>query len=347
MKILIIDDDPLSLKLLEYLAKKAGDVSPVCFQSPSDALKWSQDNESDLILVDYTMPEINGIDFIKMFKLIPKREKIPIIMITGETERSVRHEALLEGANDFITKPPDTTEFIARVSNMLAISRYQKTLNDRAEWLQKEVKKATEEILLREVETIFCLSKATELRDPETAHHIMRMSNYSHLIAVNLGLNSHDQDLILKIAPMHDIGKVGIADSILLKPGPLNDEEFKIMTTHTILGYDILKDSRSDVLRQASLIALYHHERYDGKGYPMGLVGEEIPLLARIVAVADVFDALTSDRPYKKAWPVDEARRYIESVSGSQFDRGCVEALLKGWDRVIEIKATLPDSLSK
>ncbi|MCX8027381.1 MAG: response regulator [Thermodesulfovibrionales bacterium] len=343
MKILIIDDDILSLKLLSQLSKKAGDVEAVCFQTPIEALKWAQDNEPELVLVDYTMPDMNGIDFIRKFKTIPKRATIPIIMITGVAENAIRYEALLSGANDFLTKPVDSTEFIARVRNMLALSEYQKMLSDRAEWLQNEVKKATQEIILREIETIYCLSRATELRDPETGEHILRMSNYSHHIAENLGLNPNDQELLLKIAPMHDIGKVGIADSILLKPDKLTEEEYKTMTTHTIIGYNILKDSRSDVLREASFIALYHHERYDGKGYPMGLKGEEIPLFSRIVAVADVFDALTSVRPYKKAWEVEEACKYLKSVAGSQFDAACVDAFFKNWQRVIDIKNRYPN----
>lgn len=343
MKVLIVDDDVLSLKVLDIMSKKAGNVESFCFQSPLDALKWAEENDPDLILVDYTMPQLNGIEFINKIKSIPKKDTIPIIMITGEAEISIRYDALIKGATDFITKPVDQTEFIARVRNMLSLSEYQKVLSNRADWLQQEVKKATQEIIFREIETIYCLSKATEIRDPETGQHILRMSNYSHHIAENLGLTSNEKDLILKIAPMHDIGKVGISDSILLKPGKLTDEEFRTMAQHTLIGYDILKDSRSDVLREASLIALYHHERYDGKGYPFNLKGEEIPLFSRIVAVADVFDALTSDRPYKKAWGIDESRKYIESVAGTQFDEKCVEAFLKNWDRVIEIKNMYPN----
>ncbi|HIJ59362.1 MAG TPA: response regulator [Nitrospirae bacterium] len=343
MIVQIIDDDRINLKILEAMTRRVPNTTPYCFSSPLEALKWNQDNEPDLILVDYIMPHINGIEFIQKVKSLKGISEVPIIMITGESEKSIRYRALEIGVNDFLNKPVDSTEFIARLRNMLIIRQNQKELSKRADWLATEVKKATREIELREMETIYCLSRATELRDPETGEHILRMTYYSHHILRNLGLEEFQQELILKIAPMHDIGKVGITDSILLKPGKLTDEEFSIMTTHTTIGYNILKDSTSKVLQEASIIALNHHEKYDGTGYPNKLKGEEINLFSRVVAVADVFDALTSVRPYKKAWKVEDALSYITNSSGTHFDPQCVEAFLKNWDNVLKIKKLYSD----
>lgn len=193
------------------------------------------------------------------------------------------------------------------------------------------------------METIYCLSRATEIRDPETGGHILRIAHYSQHIAMHLGLSDEAQELMLKISPMHDVGKVGIEDSILLKPGKLSAEEFEIMTTHTTIGYNILKDSRSNMLQEASLVALYHHEKYDGTGYPKRLKGQEIPLNSRIVAVADVFDALTSERSYKKAWDIEEALKYIKGSSGTHFAPECVDAFISDFNRVLTIKEQYKD----
>ena len=327
------------------MTAKAGNTEAICFSAPKEALRWCDSAQPDIVIVDYMMPVMNGIDFIKAFRGKPHCVEVPIIMVTGENERAIRYEALNMGANDFLNKPVDSTEFIARLRNMLKLREHQRELSQRAEWLQKEVKKATAEILLREMETIYCLSRATEIRDPETGGHILRIAHYSQHIAKHLGLSDEEREWILKISPMHDIGKVGIADSILLKPGKLTPEEFEVMTTHTTIGYNILKDSRSKVLQEASLVALYHHEKYDGSGYPHILKGLEIPLYSRIVTLADVFDALTSVRPYKKAWPVEEALKYINDSAGTHFDPDCVKAFTTDWQRVLAIKEVYKDDI--
>jgi response regulator RpfG family c-di-GMP phosphodiesterase len=250
----------------------------------------------------------------------------------------VRYRALDVGASDFLTKPVDKIEFLARASNMLALSDVRKKLADRAAWLADEVHKATSEILQRERETVIRLSKAAEYRDPETGAHILRMAHFSELIAKGLGLSAVDQELLLEAAPMHDIGKVGIADNILLKPGRLTPDEFEIMKQHAIFGYEILKGSSSRVLQAGADIARAHHEKFDGSGYPNGLRGDSIPIFSRIVAVADVFDALTSERPYKEAWPLEQAVEHLRSNAGSHFDPACVEAFLAQWSVVLEIR---------
>lgn len=216
-------------------------------------------------------------------------------------------------------------------------------LADRAEWLAKEVRKATNEITQRERETVFRLSKAAEYRDRETGAHILRMAHYSQLIARGLGLSIDDQNLLLEAASMHDIGKVGIADNILLMPRRLDSDEFEIMKQHALYGYEILKESSSQVLQAGAAIAKGHHEKFDGSGYPSGLKGQEIPIFSRIVAVADVFDALTSERPYKQAWTLENAADYLRDNAGSHFDPEYVAIFFEQWDAVLDIRQRFQD----
>jgi putative two-component system response regulator len=237
----------------------------------------------------------------------------------------------------------DKVELTARVNNLLALRKSQQQLANRADWLAEEVAKATAEIAAREKEAILRLSRAAEYRDPETGSHLLRMSNYTRLIAVQLGLPPAEQELLLESSPMHDIGKVGTPDHILLKPGRLTPEEFEIMKQHATIGYEILRDSVSPLLQCAAKLALAHHEKFDGSGYPQGLAGEAIPLHGRIVAVADVFDALTSERPYKKAWTLDAAVDFLKTNAGSHFDPVCVEAFLAAWPQVLEIRQRYQD----
>jgi len=265
------------------------------------------------------------------------------LMITANDQKQIRYRALEVGATDFLTKPVDKMEFMARANNMLQLGASRKALADRAQWLAEEVRKATAEIVRRERETVVRLSKAAEYRDPETGAHILRMAHYSELIAKALGLPLAEQELLLEASPMHDIGKVGIADNILLKPGRLTPPEFEIMKQHAAFGYEILRGSSSRVLQAGAEIARDHHEKYDGSGYPRGLAGEEIPIFSRIVAVADVFDALTSERPYKKAWTLERAADHIKANSGAHFDPNCVDAFFSHWTDVLEIRERYKD----
>jgi len=264
-------------------------------------------------------------------------------MITANDQLEVRYHALEDGANDFLSKPIDKIEFKARVRNMLALRANQKRLEDQASWLAEEVVKATEEIVGRERETILRLSRAAEYRDPETGAHILRMAHYAWLIAVRLGLPVPQQQLLLEAAPMHDVGKVGVPDHILLKPAKLDTHEFEIMKQHAQMGYRILAGSQSPLLQMAAEVALHHHEKFDGTGYPLGLVGDTIPLTARIVAVADVFDALTSARPYKPAWDIDRAVEFMRAERGRHFDPRCVDAFLHDFDEVLAIRERYRD----
>lgn len=344
MNVLIVDDDATNLALCSYLLEALPDVTPIEAADPAEALDWCRDNDPDVVLLDYMMPGMDGMQFLRGFRDLPGKDAVPVIMITADSEVGVSHQALQLSANDFLTKPVNKVELRARVSNMLTLRQAHLNQTTRADRLDEEVRRATTSLLAREEETVHRLSRAAEFRDPETGAHLLRMANYTHHIAARLGLPDSEQLLLLAAAPMHDIGKVGIPDHILLKPGRLDAEEMAIMRRHPQIGADILKDSTSPLLQAAAKIALAHHERYDGNGYPYGLKGDAIPLYARIVAVADVFDALTSARPYKPAWSLGRARAFLEENSGSHFDPACVEAFLSDWDAVLAVHALYPDS---
>jgi putative two-component system response regulator len=349
--VLIIDDNATNLMLFKHLLSKLPEIEVTTFDDPLAAVEWCTEHTPDMVIVDYMMPVMDGLEFISTFRGLPGRHDIPLIMITADTESDVRHRALELGAHDFLTKPVDKTELTARARNLLALRRSQVQLANRAQWLAQEVKKATSEIRARESEirarekeVILRLSRAAEYRDPETGAHLLRMANYTRLIAANIGLPQQEQDLLLEAAPMHDMGKVGIADNILLKPGKLTPEEYEIMKTHAAIGYEILRDSVSPLLKTASILAWTHHEKFDGSGYPRGLQGEDIPLHGRIVAVADVFDALTSSRPYKLAWPLERAIEFLKEGRGTHFDPVCVDAFLSDMPAIMAIRDQYQDA---
>lgn len=343
LRIAIIDDNLVNLKVMESLVKRTAEITPQVFQDSAAGLAWCMENLPDLVIVDYMMPPPDGLAFIREFRTRPAHADVPVLMITADHEKQTRYAALEAGASDFLTKPIDNAEFRARLKNMLSLRRNHKALEDRAAWLAEKVAAATSEILDREREMVTRLSRAAEFRDPETGAHIMRMAHYSRFIAERLGLYPEDQELILSAAPMHDIGKIAIPDHILLKPGKLDADELEIMKTHARKGYEILSGSRSKVLDLAGLIAHTHHEKYDGSGYPRGLRGEEIPIEGRIVAVADVFDALTSARPYKVPWEVDRTLDWLQSEAGGHFDPACVAAFLACRDNILDIQQRFQD----
>lgn len=343
-RIAIIDDSDINLTLLKALVMKLGDCEPISFQESPVGLAWCCENLPDLIIVDYMMPELDGMQFIERLRAVGGREEIPLLMITANDDKDVRYAALQIGATDFLTKPVDRIEFSARVRNMLALGNSRRQLADRAAWLADEVKKATLVIHSREQELLFRMSRAAEFRDPETGAHIQRMAHFSRLIAATLGLSASDQELILQAAPMHDVGKIGIPDYILLKPARLTPEEFEVMKGHSRLGFELLNGSDSKILQAAASIAIAHHEKYDGSGYPYGVAGEAIPLFGRIVAVADVFDALTSERPYKKAWELGRSVDFLRDGSGQHFDPACVNAFLASLDEALVIQSRFQDA---
>lgn len=341
---LIIDDQFTSRLVLEKLVLSIDDsvVSHVV-EEPLMALTWLQDHEPDLILTDYKLPNFDGVELTRRIRSIPRLADVPIIMVTSSSELSVRYEALESGATDFLTKPVDHHECRARCRNLLMLRHQQLLLRDKTQWLEIRVSQAMREVLQREQETLLRLAKAGEYRDQETGNHVMRMSKYSRLIAEGLGLSDETCATIEVAAPMHDIGKIGVPDHILLKPGPLSREESTVMQNHAMIGYEILKGSPSKFLTMGATIARGHHEKWDGSGYPDQIGGKEIPIAARIVAVADVFDALTSARPYKKPWSIVDAVAYLNKEKGSHFDPDCVDAFLDQAEKISSIQLAFAD----
>ena len=336
LAVVVIDDSRSSLDHLAGLVTALPGCAPHPFLSSAQALDWCQRHEPDLVLVDYQMPPPDGLAFIEAFRRQAGCAEVPVVMITSHNDRTLRHMALGLGATDFLNKPVDEYEFLARARNLLKLRRSHLVLCNRSQWLADEVRKATLAMALRERETILFLSRAAEHRDPETGDHLVRMAAYSRLIAEALGLPGEEVELIHAAAPMHDIGKIGIPDQILLKPGRLMPDEMRVMQQHTVIGHEILAGSTAPLLRTACAIAVSHHERFDGGGYPHGLAGAEIPLVGRITALADVFDALCSVRPYKPAWPLERAHDYVVRNRGLHFDPACVDAFLQHWPQVVE-----------
>ncbi len=347
MNVVIVDDTQINVTLMQALVNRIDGCKPISFTDSAAGLAWCLTNQPDLVIVDYMMPAPDGIEFIQRLRAEPGKAELPILMVTADHEKEVRYRALETGANDFLTKPVDRIEFTSRVKNMLAIRKSHLALTDRAAWLAEEVGKATAEIREREREAVFRLARAAEFRDPETGAHIQRMAHYSKLIAAQLGLDQAQQDLILEAAPMHDVGKLGTPDMILLKPGKLTPEEFAVMKQHASIGWEILKGSAAPTLQVAAEIAYTHHEKYDGSGYPRGLAGEQIPLFGRIVALADVFDALTSARPYKAAWELDKALAFIVEGRGTHFDPACTDAFLAVQKAVVVVREQFRDPVEE
>ena len=335
MKILSVDDNKTNLLIIESYAKILS-LGIDSFLNPIEALENSNNLEYDLVIVDYMMPEMNGLDFIKIFR--QKYENIPIIMLTAVgDDMNLQIKALEYGANDFLSKPINAPAFKARIINMLKLRKSQLLLQDKALLLEDEVNKATLRLKESERETLQMLGKSAEYKDPETNAHTQRVAYYSKLLARAYGLDDSLQDIIFYASPFHDLGKIGIPDNILLKPGKLDTDEFEIMKKHSQIGYEILKGAKSKYLKAGGVIAYNHHEKYDGSGYPNGLKGESIPIFGRITAIADVFDALTSVRPYKKAWELEDAFEFLIKEKEIHFDPKLVDLFIKNKDEVIKI----------
>lgn len=343
-RVIIVDDRNTARTLLEGLAKSLEPgIVVASFSEPQEALAHMETRIPDLIITDYRMPGMDGIEFTRRVRAQKNLADVPLIIVTVVEDRQIRYQALENGATDFLTRPIDPQECRARCINLLALRRNQKIVSSHSQWLEAQVYQATQEVRARERETLLKLAKAGEYRDEDTGNHIIRMAKYSRFIAEELNLTPYECEEIESAAPMHDIGKIGISDLILLKPGAHTPEESMIMRRHPEIGFEILSGSPSRYLQMGAIIALGHHEKFDGTGYPHGHAGSAIPLPARIVAVADVFDALTSIRPYKKAWTFQNALEYVQSNSGKHFDPDCVRAFEKRVDAVAQIMQELGD----
>jgi putative two-component system response regulator len=336
--ILILDDEGANVRLLEKTLRLEGYRNLAGIQDSRLAIGLIRERQPALMLLDLNMPYLDGFEVMESLKALDFPAQPAILVLTAQNDREHRIRALATGARDFLTKPFDRQELLARVRNLLEVERYKRLMHDQNQWLEQKVKERTEQIFATQLQIVRRLGRAAEYRDNETGYHIIRMSQTSALLGRAVGLSRDACELILHASPMHDIGKIGIPDRILLKPGNLEPDEWEIMKTHTLIGADILDGDDSELLSLARLIALTHHEKWDGSGYPQGLKGEEIPLAGRIVALADVFDALTSERPYKKAWAVDQAVNHVRGESGTHFDPDLVTAFLALLPEILEIR---------
>jgi two-component system, response regulator RpfG len=338
--VLIVDDQSTSRTILSHVVRSINPkIKVVEKNNPEQALEWATNHVADLVFVDYVMPEMNGIDFVRLLKTLPSYESVPVIMITIKKDPETRYAALSAGVADFLSKPVDVLECTVRSKNLLTMQQQHTALQNKSNLFESLVRVATTEIRAREKETLMRLARAGEHKDYDTAMHLQRMSLYSRALAEKIGMSEEEAEIMELAAPLHDIGKIGIPDSILLKKGALDDVELKAMRKHPLIGYEILQDSPSKYLQKGSEIALAHHERFDGSGYPYNIKGTDIPLSARIVALADVFDALTSIRPYKEAWTIDQAFDYIRSESGKHFDPDLVNVMLTMRDTLEKIQS--------
>jgi putative two-component system response regulator len=304
---LLVDDSRSVLNFLKRHIEAGGLVEATTFLDPVEALACARERVFDLVLVDYEMPHMDGISFIRTFRTLPGCADTPIAMVTSRQTDDVKMEALQAGATDFLPKAPQSVEMTVRLRNLIQLGAAVRKLNDRAAHLASDVAAATRKLGEREEEIILRLALAVEYRDNDTGEHTLRVARYSRVIAEQLGLPPRLCRDIYLAAPLHDVGKVAIPDNILLKPGRLTDEEMAVIRTHAAIGEKILADSSCELIQLGAQIAAGHHERWDGAGYPNRLKADEIPVAARVVAVADVFDALTTRRPYKEPMPLEVA----------------------------------------
>jgi len=325
MRVLLVDDSRSSLAHLTAMLRQCEDLDIAAFLDPADALAEAGRERFDLAIVDNIMPGLDGVDLIALMRKTPYHQQIPMIMLTASDADDVKIRALEAGATDFLSKAQSRLELSIRLRNIVELARALRKLEDHVASQAEEIEAATHTLLLREEEMVFRLSRALEFRDNDTNDHTYRVAHYSRLIAERLGLPARERRAIFVAAPLHDIGKVAVPDRILLKPGALDQEERRVINTHANVGAHILSGSHSELIRLAATIAGGHHERWDGRGYPNGLAGEAIPLAARIVAVADVFDALTTVRPYKKAMSFEAAVDQLLAERGRHFDPVCVD----------------------
>ena len=343
-RILIVDDEPVNLKLLDRMLASEGYRYRVTVQDSREVIQHYQETKPDLILLDINMPHLDGYQVMEQLKRLNDPLLPPIVILTAQHGREHQLRALAAGARDFISKPFDRLELLMRVRNLLDAQLAHRLLHDQKAVLEEMVRIRTEALHQTRLQIVRRLGRAAEYRDNETGLHIIRMSRISALLAETLGWNEEQTILMLNASPMHDIGKIGIPDTILRKPGKLDADEWQIMQTHTTIGAALLENDDSDLLQLAREIALSHHEKWDGSGYPQALSENRIPQSGRIVAVADVFDALTSSRAYKKAWPTENAVRYILDNAGSHFDPEVVARFQAHLPAILAIRDQHPET---
>jgi putative two-component system response regulator len=332
-RILIIDDESANIALLVRVLRRAGFANLQWTEDPREVAELVRESEPDLILLDLRMPHMDGFEVLEQLRPeIGKTTYLPILVVSADITADAKTRALSQGAKDFLHKPFDLVEVMLRIRNLLETRHLYLELQRQNLVLEARVKERTQELEEAQIEVIDRLARAAEYRDHTTGQHTGRVGELSALLASTLRLPQEEVELIRKAAPLHDVGKICLSDAILLKPGRLSPAESELNRPHTTLGAELLAGGHFPLMRMAEEIALTHHERWDGAGYPRGLAGEDIPLSGRIVAVADVFDALVHERPYKRAWTVEEAVTEIAEQSGKQFDPEIVQAMLSLMD---------------
>lgn len=328
-KILVVDDNMTNVVLLQKLLEAEGYVNVEGITDSREVLAKFDGEDVDLILLDIRMPHMDGYAIMAELKKLPAQMVPPIMVLTAQTDMDTKIKALDAGAHDFLHKPFDRVEALTRIRNMVEVHLLHKQIHRQNEILEQKVQERTQELEDTRLEVVRRLGRAAEYKDNETGMHVVRMSKIAELLGRAMGMDDHEANMLLHASPMHDIGKIGISDSVLLKPGKLDPDEWEIMKTHVDIGGEILGDHPSPLMEMARTVALTHHEKWNGSGYPNGLSGEKIPLVGRVTAVADVFDALTSERPYKKAWPVEEAVDFMKNQAGQHFDPAVIEKFVE------------------
>lgn len=365
-KILIVDDEPINVKVCQKYLHELGYKHCIGLTDSTRTIAVLLEERPDIVILDVMMPIVSGVDVLKMIRKHDDLAHLPVLILTASSDRTTKLTVLNLGATDFLTKPIDPSEMAPRVRNVLSVKRYHDSLRDHAQALEEAVRQRTADLESSRLDVIHCLARAVEYRDDHTGRHVERVGRYSGIIAHALGLDAITAGMIEQASQLHDVGKIGVPDDILLKPGKLTPEEFERMQKHTLfgrkiveqmsereweklrqhvqIGSRILNAPRSPLLTMAARIALTHHERWDGSGYPLGLAGEDIPLEGRITAVADVFDALSSHRPYKPSYPIDKCFNIMRSESGSHFDPKVIEAFFSQRDQVVRTQLELADT---
>jgi putative two-component system response regulator len=364
-KLMVVDDEPTNVKLVRRLLELQGYERFITTTDSREALGLIESEQPDCVLMDLMMPYLSGVDVLRAVRSAPELEHIPVIVLTAIADRPTRCQVLAEGATDFLTKPIDPAELGPRVSNILAVKGYQDQLLRYNHDLEKAVRERTTQLEQAHRQVALCLATAAEYRDNDTGLHVIRVGRYARLIGEELGIVNDQADLLEDAAQLHDVGKIGVPDAILLKPGRLSAEEFEVLKKHCNFGDRILRTeaaepnrplqrtapdegaacrlAASSLLAMASRIALSHHEWWDGSGYPRGLAGEEIPLEGRITAVADVFDALSSKRCYKDAFPLDECFEIMKQERGTHFDPAVFDAFTARREALLEVRMRYAD----
>lgn len=329
-KFLIVDDQEYNVTLLERMLARAGFKHVYSTMDPSQVSHMLLEINPDIVLLDMHMPGMDGLQVLKIIREQTEADSyLPVLMLSADVTSEMKQQGLQAGVNDFVTKPFDRSEVLLRIQNLLKTRQLHIQIQQHKITLEERVRERTEELQKAQHEILQLLGRAAEYRDDMTGQHTLRVGRLSGLIASYLGFSKEYVDMICMAAPLHDIGKIGIPDNVLLKPGKFEPSEYERMKTHTLIGADILDGSSFAVLKMAGVIARWHHEKWDGSGYPDGLKGEEIPIEARIVAIADLYDALTHERPYKKAWTSQETIDEIQKQRGIHFDPRIVDAFLQ------------------